>query len=231
MVYARLQRGWGDRHLRQVFRQTCKVKGTIFATRGAQSGVVPWPRWMLLALAALSGCAAPALGTMASQMAASEVAAHDAVSAEATLDRTVTPPSGATLKVAADWTVTASTDGLILEDPEKQVSGVRESQAFLPGEQRDWKVPPGALRSEAARRLLQQRGARRDRRPRGQGRGRIPVRRAVQRARQQHVGPTRDPGEPSSDHAELGLAVGSERALVVGNAGRPSGHRRGVPDG
>jgi len=26
-------------------------------------------------------------------------------------------PSGATLKVAADWTVTASTDGVILEDP------------------------------------------------------------------------------------------------------------------
>src|SRR2546422_9127143 len=40
---------------------------------------------------------------------------------------------------------TPATDGLILEDPEKQVSGVRETQAFLTGEQRDWKVPPGAL--------------------------------------------------------------------------------------
>jgi len=59
---------------------------------------------------------------MAPQTAASEVAAHDAVSAEAPLDRTVPLPSGATLKVAADWTVTASADGLILEDPEKQLT-------------------------------------------------------------------------------------------------------------
>jgi len=75
---------------------------------------------MLLALAALSGCAAPAPGTMAPQTAAPEVAAP--ASAEgARVDRTVTLPSGATLKVAADWTVTTSTDGLILEDPEKQL--------------------------------------------------------------------------------------------------------------
>ena len=64
---------------------------------------------MLLLLAALPGCAASPPGSNA------------AAPAEATLDRTVTLPSGATLKVAADWTVTASTDGLVLEDPEKQV--------------------------------------------------------------------------------------------------------------
>ena len=58
---------------------------------------------------------------MAPQTAASQVAALTAAPAETTLDRTVTLPSGATLKIAADWTVTASTDGLILEDPEKQL--------------------------------------------------------------------------------------------------------------
>ena len=58
---------------------------------------------------------------MPPQTAASEVAANAAAPAEATLDRTVTLPSGATLRVAADWTVTTSTDGLVLEDPEKQL--------------------------------------------------------------------------------------------------------------
>ena len=53
---------------------------------------------------------------------------------------------------------------------------------------------------------------------------------AGERARQQHVGPTSDPSEPASGHAELGLALGSERTLGVGDAGRPSGHRRGVAD-
>src|SRR6266545_2516677 len=77
---------------------------------------------ILLALVALSGCAAPPSGTMTPQTGAPQVAAPAAASAEAALDRTVPLPSGATLKVAADWTVTASTDGLILEDPEKQLT-------------------------------------------------------------------------------------------------------------
>jgi hypothetical protein len=51
---------------------------------------------------------------------------------------------------------------------------------------------------------------------------------AGKRARQQHVWPTRDPGEPSGGHAEPGLAFASERAFVVGNAGRSSRHRGGV---
>jgi len=42
-------------------------------------------------------------------------------SANGAADRTVQLPSGATLKVAADWTVTASPDGLTLEDPERRV--------------------------------------------------------------------------------------------------------------
>lgn len=36
-------------------------------------------------------------------------------------ERKLTLPSGATLKVATDWTVTQSKDGLTLEDPEKQL--------------------------------------------------------------------------------------------------------------
>ena len=55
---------------------------------------------LLLALAALAGCAGPSPGAMAPPAAT---------------DRVVALPSGATLKVAADWTVTASPDGLILE--------------------------------------------------------------------------------------------------------------------
>jgi hypothetical protein len=73
---------------------------------------------MLLALAALSGCTGHPDGTMA----ASEVVKPATASAEiAQGDRTVMLPSGATVKVAADWTVTASADGLALEDPEKQL--------------------------------------------------------------------------------------------------------------
>ena len=53
---------------------------------------------------------------------------------------------------------------------------------------------------------------------------------AGKRARQQHVWSASDPGEPSGGHAELGLALGSERTFVVGNAGRPSGHRGSVAD-
>src|SRR2546422_5738663 len=61
---------------------------------------------LLLALAALAGCAGPSPGAMAPPAAT---------------DRVVALPSGATLKAAADWTVTASPDGLVLEDPEKQL--------------------------------------------------------------------------------------------------------------
>ena len=42
-------------------------------------------------------------------------------SANGAADRTMQLPSGATLKVAPDWTVTASPDGLTLEDPERRV--------------------------------------------------------------------------------------------------------------
>jgi CubicO group peptidase (beta-lactamase class C family) len=61
---------------------------------------------LLLAVLALAGCAGPSPGVVAPPTAA---------------DRVVALPSGATLKVAADWTVTAAPDGLILEDPEKQL--------------------------------------------------------------------------------------------------------------
>src|SRR3989442_7428752 len=70
---------------------------------------------ILLALAAaLWGCATPPPGALAPQTAASEVAG-------AAADRAVTLPSGANLKVAADWAVTAAPDGLVLEDPDKQL--------------------------------------------------------------------------------------------------------------
>ena len=61
---------------------------------------------LLLAVLALAGCAGPSPGVVAPPAAA---------------DRVVALPSGATLKVAADWTVTTAPDGLILEDPEKQL--------------------------------------------------------------------------------------------------------------
>src|SRR5882724_1809764 len=61
---------------------------------------------LLLAVFALAGCAGSSPGDLAPPAVA---------------DRAVALPSGATLKVAADWTVTAAPDGLILEDPEKQL--------------------------------------------------------------------------------------------------------------
>ena len=61
---------------------------------------------LLLAVLALAACAGPSPGVVAPPAAA---------------DRVVALPSGATLKVVADWTVTAAPDGLILEDPEKQL--------------------------------------------------------------------------------------------------------------
>jgi CubicO group peptidase (beta-lactamase class C family) len=67
---------------------------------------------MLLVLS-LSGCAPRPAATMAPEHSSSEVGPAAA--------RPLTLPSGATLKVAADWTVTAVNDGLTLEDPEKQL--------------------------------------------------------------------------------------------------------------
>jgi hypothetical protein len=128
MLYARAARAWGDRHLRRFPADLRGERNNFRHARRprlrrilAKDVSMIASRWMLLALAALSGCAAPPPGTMAPQTAASQVAAPAAAPAETTLDRTVTLPSGATLKVAADWTVTAATDGLILEDPEKQL--------------------------------------------------------------------------------------------------------------
>jgi CubicO group peptidase (beta-lactamase class C family) len=66
---------------------------------------------ILLVLAMASGCTPRPASTLAPEPAAPEVA-----------DRTVTLPSGATLKVAADWTVTAVKDGLTLQDPEKHLT-------------------------------------------------------------------------------------------------------------
>ena len=61
---------------------------------------------LLLAVLALAGCAAPSPG---------------AVDPSPSPDRLVALPSGATLKIASDWTVTAAPDGLVLADPEKQL--------------------------------------------------------------------------------------------------------------
>lgn len=69
---------------------------------------------MTALLAALSACAAPSGPSSTSAVAA--------VSAEASrADRTVTLSSGATVKVAVDWTVTAAPDGVVLVDPEKRL--------------------------------------------------------------------------------------------------------------
>jgi hypothetical protein len=68
---------------------------------------------LLLVLATVSGCAPRPTATVAPKRASPEVVAP--------ADRLVTLPSGATLKVAADWRVTAVNDGLTLEDPERQL--------------------------------------------------------------------------------------------------------------
>jgi CubicO group peptidase (beta-lactamase class C family) len=67
---------------------------------------------MLFVVGAASGCAPRPAATLA---------AEPASPAGQPADRQVTLPSGATLKVPADWTATAATDGLTLEDPEKQL--------------------------------------------------------------------------------------------------------------
>ena len=66
---------------------------------------------MLFVLTMVAGCTPRSAGTLAPEPAAPEA-----------VDRVVTLPSGATFKVAADWTVTAVKDGLTLEDPEKQLT-------------------------------------------------------------------------------------------------------------
>src|SRR5258706_5528381 len=60
---------------------------------------------MLLTTGMLSGCAISPSGT----------SPPEALRA----DRVVALPSGATLKVPVDWTVTAAPDGVVLRDPEK----------------------------------------------------------------------------------------------------------------
>ena len=67
---------------------------------------------MILAGLVLSGCLRPAAPRGAATAESSKARAAD---------RVATLPSGATLNVAADWTVTASSDGLTLEDPEKRL--------------------------------------------------------------------------------------------------------------
>ena len=61
---------------------------------------------VLLAAGVLAGCAAPP---------------SDRSAETPRTDRALTLPSGATLKVPIDWTVTAATDGVVLLDPEKAV--------------------------------------------------------------------------------------------------------------
>jgi Beta-lactamase len=68
---------------------------------------------MLLGLATVFGCAPRPAATVAPERASPGVVVP--------ADRQVTLPSGATLKVAADWTATAVADGLTLEDPERQL--------------------------------------------------------------------------------------------------------------
>src|SRR5712664_3842138 len=78
---------------------------------------------VLVALVALSGCAPRPAGTVPPAAAAAVADSGEAARAE----RAVTLSSGATLKMAVDWTVSESKDGLTLEDPEKQL---RTSRAF-----------------------------------------------------------------------------------------------------
>ena len=76
---------------------------------------------MPLTVAVVSGCAAPPSGAIGSP-GTSGMAAPAATSTETPwVDRTLTLPSGATLKVPVEWTTTAATDGVILWDPEKLV--------------------------------------------------------------------------------------------------------------
>ena len=67
---------------------------------------------MLFVVGTMFGCAPRPAATLASEPASPE---------GQPADRQVTLPSGATLKVPADWTVTPAEDGLTLEDPEKEL--------------------------------------------------------------------------------------------------------------
>jgi CubicO group peptidase (beta-lactamase class C family) len=87
-----------------------KRRPRSFANRNGRAAI-------LLALVALSGCVADT-GTTKTTLA---VAASSASAEVPPAERNVTLPSGATLKVAADWMVTDTKDGLTLEDPEKQL--------------------------------------------------------------------------------------------------------------
>jgi CubicO group peptidase (beta-lactamase class C family) len=62
------------------------------------------------------------LGLLLALVGWSQIAASPNASAQAPpAERKVTLPSGATFKVASDWRVTELKDGLVLEDPEKQL--------------------------------------------------------------------------------------------------------------
>jgi hypothetical protein len=74
---------------------------------------------LLLPLTALSGCSAGNAGNALSQSAPGETA--EASAQERRADRIVTLPSGATVRVDADWTMIASRDGVTLHDPGKQL--------------------------------------------------------------------------------------------------------------
>lgn len=74
--------------------------------------VITFAVTLILALGAASGCASPRAATMVAESSSAEGQPPD---------RHVTLPSGATLKVPADWAVTAIDDGVTLQDPEKQL--------------------------------------------------------------------------------------------------------------
>ena len=77
---------------------------------------------LLFALVAFSAFAHRRIGATAPTTTAAAAPSRAAAPAQAEpAERNVTLPSGATLKVATDWTVTESKDGLTLEDPEKQL--------------------------------------------------------------------------------------------------------------
>jgi CubicO group peptidase (beta-lactamase class C family) len=75
---------------------------------------------LLFALVALLGGVQGCADALAPQTADPEVAPSATPADAPAAERNLTLPSGATLKVAADWMVTESKDGLTLEDPEKQ---------------------------------------------------------------------------------------------------------------
>ena len=98
------------------------------------------PLAIVFVLVALAGCTPRPTGTVTEGPPA---------------DRLVTLPSGATLKVAADWGVTALGDGLTLEDPEKrlklEVVEITESAGTSEALSAAWmRRRPGFARQELA---------------------------------------------------------------------------------